>query len=126
MYQNQQENEQMQQNMQSEPNMGAQPQAQNTEFNQGVHNLILMRIDEEIKKNPNFGSAIDAALTVEAAMELSLVIPELVPIFKAMGVFEEESNSIKAPQPQNVQSAQYQESDNPLMDDNRLSKGLMA
>ena len=55
MYQNQQENEQMQQNMQSEPNMGAQPQAQNTEFNQGVHNLILMRIDEEIKKNPNFG-----------------------------------------------------------------------
>lgn len=60
----------------------------NTEFNQQMQNILFSRIEEEGQKNPNFGNAIDSGITREAAMELALILPELHPIFRAMGLFE--------------------------------------
>lgn len=70
---------------------GAQ-RVSNTEFSQDVQNLLLSRIEEEGTKNPNFGAAIDAGLTNQAALEIALVLPELLPIFRAMGILDDAGN----------------------------------
>lgn len=58
----------------------------NLGFNQDVQNILLSRIEAEGTKNPNFGAAVDAGLTREAAIELLMILPELKPVFEAMGV----------------------------------------
>lgn len=103
---------------------GAQ-RVSNTEFNQDVQNILLSRIEEEGTKNPNFGQALDAGITKEGAMELALILPELMPVFRAMGLFDELEQAQNSPIKSAPQMAQPQQEQNPLMT-SPVSKGLMG
>lgn len=110
----------------------------NTEFNQDIQNILLSRIEEEAEKNPNFGVAIDEGISDAAALELALLLPELHPIFRAIGLFDGmeggmESGPIQAPggamtqgskMPQSFARPQMEE--NPMTSDSGVSRGLMG
>lgn len=68
---------------------GAQ-RVSNTEFNQQMQNILLSRIEEEGQKNPNFGQAIASGVSPQAAMELALVLPELIPLMRMAGLLQGE------------------------------------
>jgi len=114
---------------------GAQ-RVSNTEFNQQMQNILLSRIEEEGTKNPNFGGAIDAGVSREAALEIALIIPELLPIFKQMGVLDDvgQQGGIQAPQPPAPPSGPSAGAginpnanpQNPILRDSAASQGLVG
>jgi hypothetical protein len=127
-----QQRPQMPQNMQMEDEIGEDESVpheessgvqmvQNTEFNQDMQNIIYSRLEEEGQKNPSFGEALSACLTDQAAAELALLIPELMPILRADGFFGQE----EAPM---VSMNQAGGSPNPFLDETNknVSRGLMV
>lgn len=124
---------------QPQPEMQAGPQkVANTEFNQQIQNILLSRIEEQGQQNPNFGQAIDAGITREAALELAMILPELNPIFKAMGLFDGMGGGESAITPQNVMASaapaqprspqprpDVGASPNPLLEDEDEEEGQM-
>lgn len=97
---------------------GAQ-RVSDTQFNQGIQNVIFSRIEEEASKNPNFGQAIEKGLSPEAAMEIGLVLPEVLPLFRAVGLVPNapDGTGIRQPSPP-AQASMPQQQGNPLMEDN--------
>ena len=105
-------------------------------FNQKIQNILLSRIEALGQKNPNFGQAIDSGVTREAAMELIQVLPELKPIFEALGVTDASGDEgddsdlsvggaqqgTTTPQPG---ADDEEESDNPLVNQG-VSRGLVG
>lgn len=77
---------------------GAQ-RVSNTEFNQQMQNILLSRIEEEGSRNPNFGQAIASGVSREAAVELALILPELIPIMRMAGLLEGEGGAGPIGQP---------------------------
>lgn len=110
-----------------------------TEFNQGIQNVIFSRIEEEYAENPNFGEAIENGLTPEAAMEIGLVIPEILPLLRSVGLIPNDPSGGPIQQGDSEQNAgpmppQQNQSGNPLTEDqegedygyNGISRGLMG
>lgn len=92
-------------------------------FNQDMQNILISRIEMVGSKNPQAFDRLDAALTREAAMELLQILPELKPIFDALGIGTDGGGSAgmaQASMPMRSAPAPQQASDgdtNPLMDD---------
>lgn len=136
---------------------GAMPQesrgaqrVSNTEFNQQIQNVILSRIQEEMEKNPEWGDALERLLKPikidtpeaprdtpeiinlknQAAAELGLIIPELIPIMRMDGWLGDAGQSApsitaSSPKPMSNSYGGAEESDNPILRDG-LSSGLVG
>lgn len=68
------------------PEQSGLQKVQNLEFNQQMQNILLSRIEAIGSQNPNAFDALEAALTRDAALQLLQILPELKPIFDAMGI----------------------------------------
>lgn len=120
------------QQMQSQPVNTSQETSQgpqrvkDTQFHQEIQNVLFSRIEEEYEKNPNFGQAIEGGLSQEAAMEIGLIIPEILPLLRAVGLAPNaQQNNTGIRQPQRSQAVQQPEP-NPLTNNDGLSKGLVG
>lgn len=115
------------------PQAGAPQQGQQDplSFIQELHDLLLVRIEAQGQKNPNFGAAIDAGVSPEAAQELMLILPEIKPIYDAIEAAERGQQPINgggAPMPQQGQPQQMQQEENPILRDTPagVSRGLVG